>query len=90
MYCEICASYGHIVSDCPNKKAKALREGKSAKGVENLVLSISPNEEDIKQFLKSVGIQSASRQMENKKLLRDYANSLTPPRMVVYTSLTAF
>jgi hypothetical protein len=82
MYCEICASYGHIVDDCPNKKAKALRQGKSAKGIENLVLKISSNEEDIKQFIKSVGLQPATRQMENRKLLRDYANSLVPPRMI--------
>ena len=86
MYCYICSAYGHRVSDCPNHIAKAIRKGKSIDGLVNLELHILDNDSEIKAFLKLKGISPATRSQENQKLLRDYANSLEPPHLLVFTT----
>lgn len=85
MYCYICSVYGHRVSDCPNHIAKAIRQGKPIDGLVNLTLQINDNDTFIKAFLKSKGITPASRSQENQKLLHDYANSLEPPHLLVFS-----
>lgn len=89
MYCYICASYGHTVGDCPNKRAKAIREGRSPEGLMNLTLEISSSREKIQQFLFDKGlIEKTSTYVPDVKargLLRDYANSLQPPRLLIFT-----
>ena len=86
MYCYICCSFGHRVSECPNHIAKAIRQGKSIDGLKNLELRITDHDGTIKAFLKSYGITPASRSQENQKLLRDLANSMEPPRLLVFTT----
>lgn len=86
MYCPVCASYGHQSSDCPNKEAWAIRKGLSCDPLpENIVLKVRNTEEGIKEVLKSHGIQPGSRILENRKLLRDMANSMDPPHMIAFT-----
>ncbi len=87
MYCYICCIYGHRVSDCPNHIAKAIRQGKSIEGLENLELRITDHQPTIKAFLKSHGITPSSRIQKNQELLHDLANSMEPPRLLVFTSL---
>jgi hypothetical protein len=84
MYCPVCLSYGHAPGDCPNKIAWALRRGDSTEGLVNLELRIEDSEDAIREFLKSYGLKTASRKMENRKLLRNLANSLNPPRLLLF------
>ncbi len=88
MYCYICAANGHIVDDCPNKVAKAVRQGLSSKGITNITLTVPSTDEGIKEFLKSKGLLEKNTyltQFKSKALLRDYANSLKPPHMLVFS-----
>jgi hypothetical protein len=89
MYCYICATSGHIVAQCPNKRAKAIREGKSVKGVTNLVFSISSKQEEIQKFLLQQGyIQVKSTyvpEVRYKAFLKDYVNSMNPPRLLQFS-----
>ena len=87
MYCPVCMSYGHSPADCPNKIAWAVRQGKSAQGLKNLEIRVEDTEESIRELLKKHGIKSASRKLENRKILRNLANSLKPPRLVIFTSV---
>jgi hypothetical protein len=50
----------------------------------NLELRVVDTDDAVKAFLKVNGIQSGSKK-ENKKMLRDFANSMNPPRMIVFT-----
>ena len=50
----------------------------------NLELRIVDTEDAVKAFLKSQGLQPGSKK-ENKKVLRDFANSMNPPRMILFT-----
>lgn len=88
MYCYICASYGHIVGDCPNKRAKAIREGKSVKGIVNLTLEVPSTKEGMHTFLFEKGLieKSSTYVLDSKVrgLLRDYSNSMNPPRLLVF------
>ena len=92
MYCIVCIAYGHASGDCPNKIAWALRKGKYVKGIKNLVLNIEISEntdkgvkEGIKRVLELHGIEhSAPSILEYRKKLRDFANSLQPPRLVQF------
>ncbi len=84
MYCYICSSYGHIPDSCPNRKALAIRKGKDPKLVRNIELKVENSDAAIRILLKSYGVEPNSRQQENKKLLHDLANSLTPPRLITF------
>jgi hypothetical protein len=88
MYCYICAANGHIVDDCPNKVAKAVRQGLPTKGIQNITLTIPSSDDGIKDFLKAKGLIEKNTyitQFKSKALLRDYANSLKPPHMIFFT-----
>ncbi len=69
---------------CPNKVAWALRAGKMPTEA-NLELRVVDTDDTIKALLKANAIPPGSKK-ENKKLLRDFANSMNPPRMIVFTS----
>ena len=86
MYCPVCIGYGHSPPNCPNKRAWAIRQGKPLEGVENLVLHVDDTEDGVKVVLKANGITPGTRQLENRKLLRDLANSMMPPRMIVFVA----
>lgn len=87
MYCPVCVGYGHTPALCPNKVAWSLRRGKMPTE-ENVELRIVDTEDAVKSLLKANGIQSGSKK-ENRKLLRDLANSMIPPRMIVFTNATS-
>jgi hypothetical protein len=84
MYCPVCAAYGHTPADCPNKVSWAIRRGESPAGLQNLTLEIRGGEEGIKEILKEHGLKPGTRMQENRKLLRNLANSLHPPRLVKF------
>jgi hypothetical protein len=84
MYCSICCIHGHCPDDCPNERAKAIRQGFLADETKNRCLKISDNEKSIKTFLMMQDLIPSSRQHENKKMLLDFANSMEPPRMLVF------
>ena len=83
MYCFVCAAYGHTMADCPNKEAQAIRKGQVPKE-KNLVLSVKSTDQGIKEVLESHHITPGTTKMENRKRLRDLANSLNPPRLIVF------
>jgi len=83
MYCPVCVGYGHAPATCPNKVACALRSGKMPTET-NLELRVVDTEEAVRALLKANGIQPGSKK-ENKKMLRDLANSMNPPRMIIFT-----
>jgi len=83
MYCPVCAASGHAKRDCPNKEAWAIRSGKLPTE-KNLTLSVKFTDQGIKDVLKSHGITPGTTKMENHKRLSDLANSLNPPRLVVF------
>ena len=97
MYCPVCAAYGHSPRLCPNKIAWAIRKGKKTDDLVNHVFSIQDTDESIKEFLKkngaSSGILNSGRikqidklsKLELKKLLNDFANTIHPPRMILFT-----
>ena len=98
MYCPVCVAYGHSPRHCPNKIAWAVRRGLPLVGVENAVFKVKDSDESIKAFLKqfgaSSGIIDTSRlkringltRLELRKLLNDFANSVEPPRMIVFVN----
>lgn len=98
MYCPVCVAYGHSPRHCPNKIAWAVRKGLPLVGVENAVFKVKDSDESIKAFLKqfgaSSGIIDTSRlkringltRLELRKLLNDFANSVEPPRMIVFVN----
>jgi hypothetical protein len=79
-------AHGHAPADCPNKTAWSIRQGLDATGVVNLYLDVPDSEEGIREFLKEAlkeyELKPATRKLDNRKLLRNYANSMTPPRLV--------
>jgi len=97
MYCPVCVAYGHSPRNCPNKIAWAVRKGLPLTGLENHTFRLRDNDESIKAFLKSSGPSSglidAQRlrqidklsKLELRKLLADFANSMEPPRMILFT-----
>ena len=82
MYCPVCMAYGHTHADCPNKTAWAIRQGKDSKGIKNLILEVECSDDGVKDVLKMYKLKPGSRIMENRKILRNLANSLKPPRLV--------
>jgi len=82
MYCSVCMAYGHVPTDCPNKKAWAIRRGQDPDKVENNIIILDENEDSLKEFLKSRGVKPGTRILENRKLLRNLANSLKPPVLI--------
>jgi hypothetical protein len=72
-------AYGHVPMDCPNKKAWAIRRGQDPDKVENNIIVLDEHEDSVKEFLKSRGVKPGTRILENRKLLRNLANSLKPP-----------
>jgi len=96
MYCPVCVAYGHSPRNCPNKIAWAVRKGLPLDGVENHSFRIRDNDESIKRFLKSSGSSSGLidiqrlrqidklSKLEVRKLLNDFANSMEPPRMILF------
>ena len=96
MYCPVCVAYGHSPRHCPNKVAWAVRKGLSLDGVENFVFKIKDTEESIKTFLNMFGASSGIidvtilkringlTKLELRKLLNDFANSMEPPRMILF------
>ena len=84
MYCAVCMAYGHTPSDCPNKRAWAIRQGKSVKGVENLILRVEDTDKGIKEVLARFNLKPPSMKMRVRQLLRDIGNSMNPPRMIEY------
>ncbi len=84
MYCYVCAIYGHCPADCPNKKALAIRRGRDPSKVKNLEIVVNDSDRAIRFMLKQYNVTPVSTQQGNKNLLHDLANSLTPPRMVVF------
>ena len=96
MYCPVCVAYGHSPRNCPNKIAWAVRKGLPLDSVENHAFRVGDNDESIKRFLKAFGASSglidAQRlrqinklnKLEVRKLLNDFANSMEPPRMILF------
>ena len=84
MYCAVCAAYGHAPVDCPNKIAWAIRRGESTAGLQNLVLEVRGDEDGVKEILREYGLKPGTRIQENRKLLRNLANSLQPPRLIKF------
>jgi len=96
MYCPVCVGYGHSPRHCPNKIAWSVRKGLPLEGIENKVYKLKDSEDSIKTFLKmfgsSSGIIDVQRlkqintltKLELRKLLNDFANSIEPPRMIVF------
>jgi hypothetical protein len=84
MYCYVCGIYGHCPSDCPNKKALAIRQGEDPTSVKNLEIRVADSDAGIKFVLKQFKITPTSTQAGNRNLLNDLANSLTPPRMIIF------
>ena len=82
MYCAVCMANGHTPVDCPNKIAWHIRQGKSIQNVKNLVLEVEASEEGVRELLKSYKLKPGTRILENRKILRNLANSLRPPRLV--------
>ena len=85
MYCCVCQAYGHADDDCPNKKAWTIRAGKDASTIINHELHIIDTEEDIKEVIRRHGLKPGTRKDENRKILRNLANSLNPPRLVLFS-----
>jgi len=79
-------AYGHAPADCPNKTAWAVRLGKDPTKFKNLVLTVESSEEGVKEVLRRHGIKPGTRIQENRKLLRNLANSLKPTRLVQFLS----
>jgi hypothetical protein len=50
----------------------------------NIELHVVDTEDCVKGVLKQNGIQPGSKK-ENRKMLRDLANSMIPPRMIIFT-----
>jgi hypothetical protein len=96
MYCPVCVAYGHSPRNCPNKIAWAVRRGLPLDSLENPVFKLKDSEESIKRFLKMYGASSGiidmarlksingMTKLELRKLLNDFANSMEPPRMIVF------
>lgn len=84
MYCSVCVGYGHEPKRCPNKRGWALRRGKMPIE-DNIVLRVVDTDEAIKQVLKNNGIEPTTTQTKNRNLLRDLANSMEPPHLIVFT-----
>lgn len=86
MYCVVCMAHGHAPDDCPNKTAWAVRQGQDASAIRNLYLDVPDSEDEIREFLKEAlkeyDLKPATRKLDNRKLLRNYANSMNPPRLV--------
>jgi len=86
MYCAVCMAHGHSPSDCPNKIAWAVRKGMDPTGIENLWLDVPDSEEGIREILKEglkpFDLKPTKRKLDNRKLLRNLANSMQPPRLV--------
>lgn len=85
MYCCVCQAYGHADDDCPNKKAWTIRAGKDASSIINHELHIIDTEEEIKELIRKHGLKPGTRKDENRKILRNLANSLNPPRLVLFS-----
>ena len=84
MYCAVCMSYGHTGADCPNKKAWAIRKGVDASEITNNVMIIKDSPEGVKAVLKSYGVDPGTTRMEREKRLRNLANCLNPPRLILF------
>lgn len=84
MYCPVCVGYGHSPRDCPNKMAWAVRRGRCPQA--NIELVVEDTDQGVKAVLKENGVQPGSTHLENRKRLRDVANSMIPPRMIVFRS----
>ena len=69
---------------CPNKIAWAVRKGLPTNGLTNLTLSVRDTEDGVKGVLKRFNVKPGTTRLENRKLLNDLANSLEPPRMIVF------
>lgn len=82
MFCPVCMAYGHTPADCPNKVAWAIRQGRPVGDIQNLILEVDSTEEGVRDFLKSYNLKPGTRILENRKILRNLANSLKPPRLV--------
>jgi hypothetical protein len=78
-------AYGHADDDCPNKVAWAVRRGEDASATVNNVLYVKNSEEDVKDVLRNHGLKPGTRIVENRKLLRNLANSLKPAALVIFT-----
>jgi hypothetical protein len=85
MYCCVCQAYGHADDDCPNKKAWAVRAGKDATDITNYELHVIDTEEGIKDVLRKHGLEPRTTKGRNRQLLRNLANSLNPPRLVLFS-----
>ena len=85
MYCCVCQAYGHADDDCPNKKAWAVRAGKDATHTTNYELHVIDTEEGIKDVLRKHGLEPRTTKDRNRQLLRNLANSLNPPRLVLFS-----
>jgi len=77
--CVVCGqASGHSREDCPNVEAWAIRMGKKPRR-KNLYLEVK----DIKQLLRSYGIEPGS-ELENKKKVRDIANTMRPTKIPLF------
>ena len=86
MYCAVCVAYGHSPRHCPNKVAWAVRKGLPCQDIKNLTLSIRDTEDSVKGVLKRYKITPGTTRLENRKLLNDLANSMEPPRMILFVN----
>lgn len=84
-YCPTCASYGHNSNSCPNKVAWALRKGIPPPPQGNLLLLVEDSEEAIKKKLKQYCLPYHGSKQQNRSLLRDLCNCLSPPRLLLFT-----
>ena len=84
LYCFVCASHGHAPKSCPNQKAVACRRGEDPSKVENRELVVLHTSDAIRHVLMVNHITPLTTMEENKELLKDLANSLVEPLMIVY------
>ena len=86
MYCGVCSAYGHKPSDCPNKRAWAIRQGKDATNIKNFMMIVDDSEKGIMDVLSSYNLKPGARipKPRLRFLLRNLANSMNPPRLIQF------
>ncbi len=84
-FCHICCAKGHTTNRCPNRKALAIRKGLDPDSVENYELYVKNNETAIHSMLEENNIKPVLSLTENRSLLQNLGNSMSPPHKIVFT-----
>lgn len=96
MFCDICCCHGHHVGDCPNEVAKAVRDGlpptkpNRVLEIPRSVLSGDQGQKEFKRVCFENGIYLDPQGPTyipvptRRSILKEYANCLQPPKMILY------